>query len=36
MNDWGRKLQNKYRVAVEECREELERMRGSMHDFQSV
>jgi len=24
MNDWGRKLRNKYRVEIEECREELE------------
>jgi len=29
MNEWGRKLRNKYRVAIEECREELEGLGGS-------
>jgi hypothetical protein len=36
MNDWGRKLRNKYRVEIEECREELERLRGSVQTSQVV
>jgi len=30
MNEWGCKLRHKYRDAIEECREEMERCRGSM------
>jgi hypothetical protein len=30
MNEWGRKLRYKYRDAIEECREEMERFRGSV------
>lgn len=34
MNEWGRKLQSKYRVSIDECRKELERLRGSVQASQ--
>jgi hypothetical protein len=34
MNEWGRKLRHKYRDAIDECREEMERLRGSMQNSQ--
>jgi hypothetical protein len=34
MNEWGRKLRYKYRDAIEECREEMERLRGSVQSSQ--
>ena len=36
MNEWGRKLRNKYKIAIDECREELESLRSSTVHFHSV
>ncbi|MCH84659.1 endonuclease/exonuclease/phosphatase family protein, partial [Trifolium medium] len=36
MNEWGRKLRNKYRKEIEECRMELERLRGTMNPLQQA
>jgi hypothetical protein len=33
-DEWGRKLRYKYRDAIEECREEMERLRGSVQSSQ--
>jgi hypothetical protein len=34
MNEWGRKLRYKYKDAIEECREEMERLRGCVQRSQ--